>query len=174
MQQAGRTFVGAYDKIGVAIARSDRAAFAGKLGKDNRIEGVSSTAGFASRLQEPSGGDAEAAAGPQPGDLPNAPATDGDSLSPFQWDMRQIHTPQAHAITGGSPAVLVGDIDTGLDYRHPDLRANVSDADSADCTSGVAEPGAAAPTTTTATGRTPRARSRRRPTASASSAWRRT
>jgi DNA-binding CsgD family transcriptional regulator len=28
--------------------------------------------------------------------------------------MRQIHAPEAHAITGGSPAVLVGDIDTGL------------------------------------------------------------
>ena len=30
--------------------------------------------------------------------------------------MRQIHTPEAHAITGGSPEVLVGDIDSGIDY----------------------------------------------------------
>src|SRR4051794_41493729 len=58
--------------------------------------------------------------------------------------MRQIHTPQAHAITGGSPAVVVGDIDTGLDYRHPDLRQNVSDADSANCLSGAPVPGAIA------------------------------
>src|SRR4051794_35011057 len=143
VQQAGGTFVHAYDKIGVAIARSDSATFASRLGKDNRVEGVSSTARFASKLQEPSGGAAEAS-GPQPGELPNAPATDGDTFSPLQWDMRQIHTPQAHAVTGGSPSVVVGDIDTGLDYRHPDLRANVSDADSADCTSGVAEPGAVA------------------------------
>src|SRR4051794_11073896 len=58
--------------------------------------------------------------------------------------MRQIHTPQAHAITGGSPAVIVGDIDTGLDSRHPDLRQNVSDADSANCLSGAPVPGAVA------------------------------
>ena len=143
VQQAGGTFVHAYDQIGVAIARSDSAGFADKLGRDNRVEGVSSTAGFASKLEEPSGGQAEAS-GPQPGELPNAPAGDADTLSPFQWDMRQIYTPEAHAVTGGSPAVVVGDIDTGTDYRHPDLRQNISDADSADCTSGAPEPGAAA------------------------------
>src|SRR3954469_11716074 len=58
--------------------------------------------------------------------------------------MRQIHTPQAHAITGGSPAVLVGDIDTGLDYKHPDPRQTVSSADSANCLSGAPVPGSAA------------------------------
>jgi lantibiotic leader peptide-processing serine protease len=143
VQKAGGTFVYGYDAIGVAIARSDSASFAADLAKDNRIEGVSSTARFASKLDEPTAS-SDGASGPPPGDLPNAPATDADSLSPFQWDMRQIHTPQAHAITGGSPAVVVGDIDTGLDYRHPDLRQNVSDADSANCLSGAPVPGAAA------------------------------
>jgi subtilisin family serine protease len=38
----------------------------------------------------------------------------------------------------------VGDIDTGLDYKHPDLRQNVSSADSANCLSGAPVPGAAA------------------------------
>ena len=60
----------------------------------------------------------------------SAPATDSDSLSGRQWDMVQIHTPEAHAITGGSPSVVVGDIDTGLDYTHPDLAANVDVAKS--------------------------------------------
>ena len=63
VQKAGGTFVYGYDKIGVAIARSDNSGFATALGRDNRVEGVSSTARFASKLQEPSGGDAEAAAG---------------------------------------------------------------------------------------------------------------
>ena len=137
VQKAGGTFVHAYEKIGVAIARSDSAAFASKLGKGNRVEGVSSTAGFASKLRQ------DEAAGPPPGDLPNAPATDADTFSPMQWDMRQIHTPEAHAVTGGSPAVVVGDIDTGIDANHPDLRQNVSSADSANCVSGAPVPGAA-------------------------------
>ena len=65
------------------------------------------------------------------------PATDTDSLSGLQWDMVQIHAPEAHAITGGSPSVVVGDIDTGLDYTHPDLAANVDFANSANCLSGA-------------------------------------
>src|SRR3954471_211324 len=142
VEKAGGRFVYGYDAIGVAIARSNSASFAAALSKDNRIEGVSSTAHFASRLDDPQGD--SGAEGPPPGDLPNAPASDADSLSPLQWDMRQIHTPAAHAITGGSPAVVVGDIDTGLDYRHPDLRQNVDDAHSANCLSGAPVPGAAA------------------------------
>jgi serine protease AprX len=39
---------------------------------------------------------------------------------------------------------VVGTIDTGVDYRHPDLRQNISDADSANCVSGTPVQGAAA------------------------------
>jgi len=140
VQKAGGTYVYGYNEIGVAIARSDSAGFATKLGKDNRVEGVSSTDGFASRLDEPSG----SAQDSQQGDLPSSPSSDTDPFSSLQWDMQQIHTPEAHAITGGSPSVVVGDIDTGIDAAHPDLAQNVSDADSADCLSGVPVPGAAA------------------------------
>src|SRR5207244_5242291 len=118
---------------GVVIAKSDSGAFRGKLMKNVDIENVSSTAGLAVRLDNSSG--------PGNGDKPNVPATDGDTFSGLQWDMRQIHTPEAHAITGGSPSVLVGDIDTGLDYRHPDLRQNVDSADSVNCLSGTPVPG---------------------------------
>jgi subtilisin family serine protease len=143
MLRAGGTLVQGYDQIGVAIARSDDSAFASRIGQDNRVEGVSSTRGFASRLAEPAAND-DGASGPPPGGLPNAPATDNDTFSSLQWDMRQIHTPQAHAITGGSPAVLVGDIDTGLDYRHPDLAPNVDSANSVNCVNGAPVPGAVA------------------------------
>src|SRR5436190_3695750 len=135
---AGGSLVYSYDQIGVAIARSSDASFRANLLKDNRIDNASSTAGFATQLP-----DEQTAAGPPeaPG---NAPATDTDSLSPLQWDMRQIHTPEAHAITGGSPSILVGDIDTGIDFNHPDLRQNIDVANSVNCVSGAAVPGLAA------------------------------
>src|SRR5204862_179146 len=137
---AGGSVVYQYPQIGVVIAKSDNASFRDNLLKDNRIENAAATERFATRLPDTQM-DAE---GPPPGDLPNAPATDTDSLSALQWDMRQIHTPEAHAITGGSPAVLVGDIDTGIDFHHPDLRQNIDVADSANCLSGAPVPGLAA------------------------------
>ena len=136
--KAGGTLVYAYDQIGVAIARSDNMSFRDNLLKDARIDNASPTAGFATQLPNE-----QADAGPPDGGLPNSPATE-DPLFSLQWDMGQIHTPEAHAITGGSPSVLVGDIDTGLDYTHPDLAANVDSANSVNCVNGVPVPGAVA------------------------------
>ena len=141
--KAGGTLVYSYGQIGVAIARSDSSNFRANIVKDNKVEGASSTAAFATRLNDDQGSSADAS-GPPPGDLSNPPATDTDTLSPLQWDMRQIKTPQAHAITGGSPAVLVGDIDTGIDFTHPDLQPNIDVANSANCVSGAPVAGLAA------------------------------
>jgi subtilisin family serine protease len=140
VQKAGGTLVYSYPEIGVVIARSDDASFRDNVLKDNRIDEASSTAGLGSQLPDADAGGADA----QPGGLPNAAATDSDSLSGLQWDMRQIKAPQAHAITGGSPSVLVGDIDTGIDFNHPDLAPNIDVADSVNCLSGAPVPGTAA------------------------------
>jgi subtilisin family serine protease len=40
--------------------------------------------------------------------------------------------------------VLVGDIDTGIDFNHPDLRQNIDVADSVNCVGGIPNPGLAA------------------------------
>ena len=140
VRAAGGTVVASYSQIGVIIAKSDSAGFRDALMKDSRVDGVSATENFASRLWN----DTADAEGPPAGDLPNAPATDSDTFSGLQWDMQQIHAPQAHAITGGSPAVLVGDIDTGIDFDHPDLVANIDVANSVNCLSGAPVPGLAA------------------------------
>ena len=125
--KAGGALVYSYDKIGVVIASSDSAAFSSTLLKDKRVEGVSATAGFGIQLED-SVEEIEF--------LVDSPIDD-EPLGSRQWDMRQIKVPEAHAITTGSPDVLVGDLDTGLDYTHPDLAANVDFANSVSCEGGV-------------------------------------
>src|SRR5438105_3166791 len=139
MQQAGGSLLYAYPAIGVAIARSSSPSFRDDLLKSSAIENVAATDGFAVKLHDVETSDSSGAPA-----LPNAPASDSDNLSPLQWDMREINAPQAHAITGGSPSVLVGDIDTGIDFSHPDLAPNIDVADSANCVSGAPVPGLAA------------------------------
>lgn len=130
ISNAGGTLVYTYDAIGVAIARSDSSSFRGQLLKDGRINGAAATSGFATQIE------ADTTGGPVAPSV-NTPAPGSDPLSGLQWDMNQIHAPEARAINGGDPSVVVGDIDTGLDYTHPDLAPNVDDADSVNCVSGV-------------------------------------
>lgn len=132
--RAGGTLVYSYDAIGVVIARSDDPLFRDTLLRDSRIENAISTARFGVRVRDV---DSVGAAGPPPGDLPNTPGPFADNLSGLQWDMRQILVPDAHGITRGSPTVVVGDIDTGLDKDHPDLLPNIDFAKSVSCESGA-------------------------------------
>ena len=136
IKQAGGSVIATYPQIGVAIARSGSPNFAAAVLKDPRIDSASSTRGFGVKLRD----EIPAASGAPSGALANAPASDTDNLSPLQWDMAQIHTPEAHAITGGSSSVLVGDIDSGIDFQHPDLAPNYDAANSADCSSGAPAP----------------------------------
>ena len=128
--KAGGVLVANYNAIGVVIARSDNDAFRSNLMKNSAIQGVAATERFATQLSD-GADDAGAAI------TPNTPAPGSDSLSGLQWDMVQIHAPEARAINGGSSSVLVGDIDTGLDFTHPDLAPNVDFANSVSCIGGV-------------------------------------
>jgi lantibiotic leader peptide-processing serine protease len=129
--RAGGRLLAEYDQIGVAVAESDNPLFRDVLLRDERVA--------AAAASDPVGegeGDSAAESMP-PGDLPNAPAADADTFSAQQWNMRKIQAPEAHALTGGSPSVVVGVIDTGLDATHPDLDANVDAANSVSCVGGV-------------------------------------
>src|SRR5215469_3103000 len=129
VSKAGGALVANYSQIGVAIARSSDPNFAAAVQQNSKVAGAASTAGFATQVS-----DVLADSGPVG---PPVPAPGGDTLSGLQWDMNQINAPQARAINGGSPRVVVGDIDTGLDWTHPDLAPNVDFADSASCVSGT-------------------------------------
>ena len=130
--RAGGTLVHRYRRIGVAIADSSDPNFLTRL--DGR-KGVAAVA--------PSGNDeVDDAIVSNPSErrvglLPNEPATDNDPFSSRQWNLRQIGAIEAHALTGGSPSVLVGHLDSGVDYTHPDLQHNVDLANSASCVGGV-------------------------------------
>jgi lantibiotic leader peptide-processing serine protease len=138
VQRAGGQLVANYSQIGVLVASSSDAGFADRMRTARGVDAVVGTSDYGIRPF-----DAEAS-GPQPGGLPNAPAADADTFSGLQWDMRQIHAPEAHAITGGSPSVVVGDIDTGLDKDHPDLVQNIDFSKSVSCESGAPDPNPAA------------------------------
>ena len=136
---AGGTLVATYSPIGVAIARSDNPAFAANLKATKGVQDVVATGAHAVKLDEA----VDAAAVDAPMQAP-IPAPGGDTLSGLQWDMDQIHAPEARAINGGSPSVTVGVLDTGIDYTHPDLAPNIDGSKSASCLGGVAVPGAVA------------------------------
>jgi subtilisin family serine protease len=137
--KAGGILVANYNAIGVVIARSDNDAFRSNLMKNSGIEGVAATGKFATQLSDDGVNDSAQAPA-----TPSTPAPGSDNLSGLQWDMDQILASEARAINGGSSSVVVGDIDTGLDFTHPDLAPNVDFANSASCVSGVPDQNPAA------------------------------
>ena len=133
IQGAGGQLVANYQEIGVVIARSNRSDFAANVRSAAGVDGAVATTNFATRVDDvqldASGGVANSA----------SVSASLDPLSNLQWDMTQIHAFEAQLITGGSRSVIAGDIDTGVDYTHPDLAPNIDFANSAGCTSGVAD-----------------------------------
>jgi subtilisin family serine protease len=130
--RAGGTLVVSYNAIGVAVAQSSSVTFRSAIASDKRVASAAATSKSAVRLDDALDAGAVATV--------DIPATDSDNLSGLQWDMIQIHTPEAHAITGGDASVVVGDIDTGIDFTHPDLAANYDAGNSTNCTSGAPTP----------------------------------
>ena len=133
--EAGGMLVHSYPEIGVAIAKSDNLSFHTNLvSRNGDIFGAAATESYRIHVND----DTARGGGEPPVNVArNTASTGSDNLSGLQWDMKQIHVPEAHAITSGSSSVVVGNIDTGIDYSHPDLAANVDFANSVSCLTGV-------------------------------------
>ena len=130
VQGAGGALVFNYQDIGVVVARSNRSDFASNLQGASNIDSVAASSQGATRLrdQEPDANSVDAS---------TTVLNKSAAFAGLQWDMTQIHADQAHAVTGGSRSVIVGDIDTGADFTHPDLAPNIDLADSVSCIGGA-------------------------------------
>src|SRR5207249_1781320 len=61
----------------------------------------------------------------EPDYVVTAVATPTDPMWAQQWDMTRIAAPAAWDSQTGAPDVVVAIIDTGIDFTHPDLQANI-------------------------------------------------
>ena len=76
------------------------------------------------------------------GGFTGAAPTGDPAVQGQQWNMEMIRAGEANAVTSGSPDVLVGVLDSGIDAEHPELSAAVDRSASADCTTGRPDTGA--------------------------------
>jgi subtilisin family serine protease len=137
ISSAGGTLAARYPAVGAVLARASSATFAATVRATAGVEAVGAIEAAHSRIELPllhAGADRRPR---EPGRMPPPSSGGGDPLSFRQWDMDQIHAPEARAISSGKKTVLVGVVDSGIDVTHPDLAGQVDAAASASCVGGV-------------------------------------
>ncbi|MGW2564189.1 S8 family peptidase [Streptomyces sp. NPDC001514] len=137
--EAGGTVVVTHEKIGVIVVHSTNPGFAQQI---RTVKGVQSAGATRTAALAPAGTteigapeyvDSAKAQGA------TAAAEGAEPLEADQWDLRAIGADKAAKINPGSKNVTVAVIDTGVDDTHPDLAANFSRSQSANCVGGVAD-----------------------------------
>lgn len=129
-----------YPQIGVAVVTSADPSFVNRIGPQRAYSAQGetytdsdATPGARHKSDELPGGDSVGNTSD-----PSAVSTVDDSAA--QWDMNMIRAGAAHRITEGSPNVLVGVLDSGIDANHPQLAKALDPAASAGCVTGKPDP----------------------------------
>jgi subtilisin family serine protease len=135
IEVAGGAVVAVYGQLGLAFARSGDATFSSRVRQLPGVIGVAPTDKHVWRLPAESGG-LQTSRGPER-DTSAAVENVVGPLTGRQWDMKMIHAVEAHAANPGSRKVVVGVIDTGIDYRHPNLVPNLDFGKSVSCIGGT-------------------------------------
>ena len=135
-----------YPQIAVGVATSPDPGFAERFGVDRAFSAQ------AARLaaQRASVSVTRKAVATRPELPPTDPAVvPAEDRTGEQWDMREIHAAAAREITPGSPDVVVGVLDSGIDPAHPELTRALDPALSAGCLTGAPDQDAKAWSATT-------------------------
>ncbi|MFI2261787.1 S8 family serine peptidase [Streptomyces tubercidicus] len=141
--KAGGKVIVAHEQIGVIVVHSADPQFAATM---RTVPGVQSAG--ATRTAPLKAQGTTDIGKPQKVDLPKsqlkaagqaAKANGQEPLEPLQWDLSAIKADKAAKVNPGSKKVTVAVIDTGVDDTHPDLKANFSAKQSANCVGGVAD-----------------------------------
>jgi subtilisin family serine protease len=125
------TVVANYSQIGVLVAHSTNANFTTDVAGAG-VDGVAATTGFGTALDDDATIEELSDTALQATGDPT-----GEPLFGLQWDMPQIHVPEAHRVTVGSPSVVVGVLDSGISSTHPDLVTQIAKDKSTSCLGGV-------------------------------------
>ncbi|MFZ4896326.1 S8 family peptidase [Plantibacter sp. Mn2098] len=139
--EAGGVVLSEYPEIGVTTAQSADAAFIAKLtavpvvqsAGPTRTAPVDTIAGSGGG-ENGSRGDGGTTAIPEGDQSDFRTETVADPAEAPQWDMVSIHADVAHELSGGSPDVIVGVLDSGVDPTHPDLETQIDHERSVGCT----------------------------------------
>jgi subtilisin family serine protease len=91
-----------------------RTTLIAQLTRDSRVESVQPLNEFTAQTASSENADS---------DIPAPPSGNGPYL-PLQANLRELEVPQAHELSQGA-AVRIAIIDTGVDYRHPDLQGRI-------------------------------------------------
>lgn len=117
---AGGTLVRVQSEIGVAVVKGLTDAAANKLARGNGKVERDVMVQWIPTLAESQVYVAADAPAPVEGQSLNPSPFSAAFLVPYQWNMRQIHAPEAWLAHTGIPSVRVAIIDTGLDPDHID------------------------------------------------------